>query len=353
MKKFCGDFPHYELTILILNLENSVIGTVHFKPGRGMLATILKFLITISPTFGTFAVITYCIHSQLKYRGASLQPASSWLPSSDNISKRNFEIFALRYTAVWIGAFTVVLATQAYEKFTENEYMYLCVTLATPFLLQPLIYPLVGEKNLPIWMRYSFKCNVWIAIFSFIGNYWYTHYFYSVLKASYSFPSHRLNDVPIALYFATHFYFVTYHTLSNMILRKIETTYEPSAYRTAFFWAAVFAFSYFTAFMETLTISSFPYYCFEDREMVFKIGSAFYGIYFIVSFPSFYRLDEKVNAQGGVLPHTLYQTVMESLGCSMAVLLLLDFCRLALQIPLSIGGVAYYVFDKKIKCSNM
>ena len=60
-------------------------------------------------------------------------------------------------------------------------------------------------------------------MFSFIGNYWYTHYFYSVLKARYTFPSHRLNDVPIALFFATHFYFVTYHTLSNLILRKIET----------------------------------------------------------------------------------------------------------------------------------
>jgi hypothetical protein len=71
--------------------------------------------------------------------------------------------------------------------------------------------------------RYSFKANLWIAIFSFIGNYWYTHYFYSVLGARYTFPSHRLNDVPIALYFATHFYFVTYHTFSNLLLRKIET----------------------------------------------------------------------------------------------------------------------------------
>jgi cycloeucalenol cycloisomerase len=247
----------------------------------------------------------------------------------------------------------IVLATQAYEHFTENEYMYLCVSLAAPFLLQPILFPVDGERNLPIWLRYSFKANVWIAIFSFIGNYWYTHYFYSVLKASYSFPSHRLNDVPIALYFATHFYFVTYHTFSNMILRKIETTYEPSVYRTAFFWAAVLAFSYFTAFMETLTISSFPYYCFEDRAMVYRVGSAFYGIYFIISFPVFYRLDEKVNAVGGVLPHTLYQTVMESLGCSMAVLLLLDFCRLALGIPLTVGGIAYYVFDKKIPCSNL
>ena len=28
--------------------------------------------------------------------------------------------------------------------------------------------------------RYSFKANLWIFIFGFIGNYWYTHYFYNV-----------------------------------------------------------------------------------------------------------------------------------------------------------------------------
>lgn len=318
-----------------------------------MAAVIVNFFSAYSPMFGTFTAITCTLFMHLKCRAPSNKVISSWLPSKDNIAKRNFEIFALYYTAIWICAFMIVLATQAYERFTENEYMILCVTLAAPFMLQPFIYPLEGERNLPIWLRYSFKANVWIAIFSFIGNYWYTHYFYSVLKASYSFPSHRLNDVPIALYFATHFYFVTYHTFSNMILRKIETTYEPSSYRSAFFWAALVAFSYFTAFMETLTISSFPYYCFEDRAMVYRIGSAFYGIYFIISFPVFYRLDEKVNAVSNVQPHTIYQTVMESLGCSMAVLLLLDFARLALGIPLTVRGTAYYIFDKKSHCSNL
>eukprot|EP01036_Dinobryon_divergens_P046988 gene46988-62915_t len=73
-----------------------------------------------------------------------------------------------------------------------------------------------------------------------------------------------------------------------MILRKIETRYAPGTARTVLFWSAVIAFSYFTAFMETLTISSFPYYSFEDRHMAYTVGSAFYGIYFLVSFPVFY-----------------------------------------------------------------
>lgn len=167
--------------------------------------------------------------------------------------------------------------------------MGLCVTLSLPFLLQPILMPSPSECNIPLFSRYSFKANVWIAIFSFIGNYWYTHYFYSVLQAKYTFSSWRLNDVPIPLFFATHFYFVLYHTLSNMILRKIESRYLPSKARTVFFWAVIFAFSYFTAFMETLTISSFPDYSFADQYMAYTVGSAFYGIYFIVSYPVFYR----------------------------------------------------------------
>ena len=206
--------------------------------------------------------------------------------------------------------FGVVIVFQMYEKFDANSYMKLCVSLALPFLLQPFVYPLPAESALPFYLRYSFKANLWIAIFSFIGNYWYTHYFYNVLQARYTFPAHRLNDVPIALYFATHFYFVTYHTFSNLMLRKIETSYLPGWKRTSFFWLTILAFSYFTAFMETLTISSFPYYSFQNKEMAYRLGSAFYGLYFIVSFPLFYRLDEHVNIKTGVKPHSVHQVSM-------------------------------------------
>lgn len=64
------------------------------------------------------------------------------------------------------------------------HYMFLCVGLALPFLLQPVFFPFSAEKCLPLCCRYSFKANVWLAIFSFIGSYWYTHYFYSVLGVS-------------------------------------------------------------------------------------------------------------------------------------------------------------------------
>ena len=118
--------------------------------------------------------------------------------------------------------------------------------------------------------------------------------FYSVLKAQYTMPSHGLNNVPIAMFFATHFYFQSYHLFSNALLRKDVTTYKKEGFRQAVLYiAVVVVFSYFTAFMETLTISSFPYYSFEDRAMAYMVGSAFYGIYFfLVSFPGFFVLDD-------------------------------------------------------------
>lgn len=142
--------------------------------------------------------------------------------------------------------------------------------------------------------------------------------------------------MPIPLYFATFFYFTTYHALSNALLRRATTGFRRDWCRAAFVCCLVLCLSYFTAFMETLTISSFPYYSFEDRAMAYTVGSAFYGIYFIVSFPAFFRLDE---FKAGQL--NLYQTIMDAFGAGMLILCLLDAVRLVLSQPLHIPGVLF------------
>ena len=43
-----------------------------------------------------------------------------------------------------------------------------------------------------------------------------------LLGARYTFPSWRLNDVPIPMFLATHAYFCFYHTLTNMALRRLR-----------------------------------------------------------------------------------------------------------------------------------
>jgi len=266
---------------------------------------------------------------------------SAWLPpQADSPAKRACEIWFLSYGCIWIMAFGVVIATGFYETMDKIHYMYLCVGLASPLLLQPLVAPSVTrDEGKPFWDRYCVKANLWIAIFSFIGNYWYTHYFYNVLKASYTFKSWDLNGVPIPLFFATHFYFTFYHTLSNMALRKTTTTYKAGTGRLLFKASLVLTMSYVTAFMEALTISGFPCYSFEDRYMAWVLGSWFYGIYFLVSFPMFLRVDEPAeegdSAAGGggggkPPPFSAFQAAVESLATGMVVLCLLDFVRVSL-----------------------
>ena len=93
----------------------------------------------------------------------------------------------------------------------------------------------------------------------------------------------------------------------------------------------VFVLALITAFMETWTISSVPYYSHKDKWAMYTVGSAFYGIYFYVSFPMFYRIyegEEKV-----VKRWKVSEAVIDSLGACMLVTVMLDLWRLV------IGGV--------------
>jgi len=260
------------------------------------------------------------------------QRGGSFLPPETNASKRAAELFALYYSPCWIVAVGIVIALQSFEQWKEWEYMYFCLACSLPCVLLPLVKPFKADVGTPIAQRYMTKFNLWIAIFSFIGNYWYTHYFYRILRADYTFPAHRLNDVPICLYFMTHAYFVFYHVLSNMALRYVKTAYVPGRARSLFITALVVVMAYTTAFMESLTICGFPYYKFEDVHMAYTVGSAFYAIYFLASFPMFLRVDEDVDKK-----FTLYQTAAEALAAGMLVLCALDFVRLFMGIPLFVG----------------
>ena len=94
----------------------------------------------------------------------------------------------------------------------------------------------------------------------------------------------------------THFYFCFYHVLGNCVLRRIATSLPATPQRLCFSVLAVLCAAYTTAFMETLTIAAYPCYKFDDFHRSATIGSAFYGIYFIVSFPMFYRLSGGTSA---------------------------------------------------------
>ena len=58
---------------------------------------------------------------------------------------------------------------------------------------------------------------------------------------------------------------------------------------------------------------------------MYSVGSLFYAIYFFVSFPMFFRMEEKPRPKW-----TVQKAALDSLAAGMLVTILLDFWRLAL-----------------------
>jgi cycloeucalenol cycloisomerase len=248
---------------------------------------------------------------------------------ADDAEKAWTEKIFFGLSAVWMSWFGMIVVTAAYEWFEEYEYMAVGLAMALPYVIVPALCRSQGGGEKKAWnMRYWVKANVWLAIISYVGNYFWTHYFYTLLKAKYTFKSWRLNDVPIAMFLCTHAYFCFYHTGTTLVLRRVWTgnyyLRRTKLGRVCVSTLLVAALAVFTAFMETWTISSFPYYTFENRSYAYTVGSVLYGIYFIVSFPMYYAVDEP--GQGAKM--TLWQTAVHSLGACMLVTILLDIWRL-------------------------
>ncbi|MEW5320021.1 MAG: hypothetical protein WDW38_011126 [Sanguina aurantia] len=92
----------------------------------------------------------------------------------------------------------------------------------------------------------------------------------------------------------------------------------------------ILVLAYATAYGETATIASFPYYSFVDRDRMYTVGSLFYAIYFFVSFPMFFIMDE----DSATHRWSVGQAALDSLAAGMLVTILLDLWRLC------IGGIA-------------
>ncbi|KAM7273850.1 hypothetical protein ACFE04_028514 [Oxalis oulophora] len=254
------------------------------------------------------------------------QCSGLWL--APNPSKRWGEIFFLCYTPFWLTlCLGIVVPFKLYENFTELEYLLLGLISALPSVLVPMLFPGKADRHLDWRCRYWVKATLWIMIFSYVGNYFWTHYFFKVLGASYTFPSWRMNDIPHTTFLLAHVCFLFYHVTSNIILRRVRNFVAgwPDKLQWIAQVACILVFSYFIAFLETFAIANFPYYEFVDRRSMYTVGSLFYAIYFFVSFPMFMRIDEKPGD-----PWDLSRVAIDSLGAAMLVTIILDLWRIFL-----------------------
>ena len=97
-----------------------------------------------------------------------------WLPCQEIArAKRRTELWFLGYGVLWISVMLIIIAFELYTLFDRIHYAVVLGALAAPLYLQPFLWPsLTGDENVGLLERYSFKANVWIGIFGFIGNYW-------------------------------------------------------------------------------------------------------------------------------------------------------------------------------------
>nr|ACJ04083.1 cyclopropyl isomerase [Solanum lycopersicum] len=261
-------------------------------------------------------------------KGNKVNSAAPSLWLAQNPSKRWGEVFFLLYTPFWLTlCLGIVVPFKLYEDFTEWEYLLVGLISALPALIVPMIFVGKADRNLAWKDRYWVKANLWIAIFTYVGNYFWTHYFFTVLGASYTFPSWKMNNVPHTTFLLAHVCSLFYHVSANMTLRRLQHAIAdlPENVQWAFKAGWILAYAYFIAYLETLAISNFPYYDFVDRAVMYKVGSLFYAIYFIVSYPMFFRVDEKPGDSWD-----LPRVSIDALGAAMLVTILLDLWRICL-----------------------
>lgn len=221
---------------------------------------------------------------------------------------------------------------------TQNLLMWVPYCLILPAFLR--------RRSGVAWHRsYWFKYNVYMFVYVFFATYFHTEYFFSTLGIRYHFPQvswyldsallgppeatalQTYQKIPPGMYFNAIAFFVVYHTYSVVLMRRVRTlTPQASPLLRRLLWTiTVAAAAYFFAWAETYfyvasSDLSRDNVWYVDLPRMLSIGSACYALYFLVSFPNVYRLDEDAGGERW----SLSRTVIEASAVSMIVLLLLD-----------------------------
>ncbi len=205
----------------------------------------------------------------------------------------------------------------------------------------------------PAWLRrdsgvkwrqsYWFKFNLYMFVFVFFVTYFHTEYFFDVLGLRYRFddvslyfdsamvgPSEETaaavyKKVPLGMYLNAVAFFVVYHVVAIVCMRRVRSMtngFGAAARRVA--WIVIVAISaLFFAWAETwlyITQAASENVWYVDLEAMLLWGSVFYSMYFLVSFPNVFRMDEEMSEPRW----SLSRTCLEASAAGAISLLLLD-----------------------------
>jgi cycloeucalenol cycloisomerase len=219
---------------------------------------------------------------------------------------------------------------------TQNLLMWLPYCFLLPWWLR-------RESGVPWSESYWFKFNVYMAVWVFWASYFHTEYFFEVLGLRYRFPevdvyfdsalvgpdeataAETFQKVPPGMYSNAIAFFIVYHTLAVICMRRVRTmtlSWSIAAQRVT--WTViVLTTALFFAWAETrlyMTDDAAANVWYIDLPRMLKWGSIFYAMYFVVSFPNVYRLDENPKEPRW----SISRTVIEASFVGIVSLLLLD-----------------------------
>lgn len=204
---------------------------------------------------------------------------------------------------------------------------------------------------LPLWLRrnsgvpwqqsYWFKTNLFMFWWIFIATYVHTEYFFQMLGLRYRFEDVTLyfdsaligpddstalaahQKVPLGMYLNSVAFFIVYHNSAIIFMRRIRAlTAGWGSLARRLSWSLIVLFTaVFWAWAETwmyITDNAAGNVWYENLDKMLIYGSLYYSLYFIVSFPMFYRLDEDSERW------TLGRVLIEASAVGMLSMLLID-----------------------------
>ncbi len=211
---------------------------------------------------------------------------ATWFDASDS-DRAWVEKFFLLYSPFWMIAIGLCMVLADLKHWSDVPYLVLGLAIALPPVLLPFrLAPSARAKVL------AAKLNLWIWLFSFAGNYFFTRYFMDLLGLRYAYPT-RLNlgailvgqhrgEIPFLMFLLTQAYFLTYHALIFVAWRRAKRA-----------WPVLIALACTCAFMETAAMASpliADLFWYENKERMLTTGTLFYGSVFLISAPLLFRL---------------------------------------------------------------
>lgn len=238
-----------------------------------------------------------------------------------NVAKRRLERLFLAFTPLWTGAVGIVLLTGAFRRWGDVGLMLLGLGMALPLWALPFVL----EREQPLAARYTVKATLFLALLSFIQNYFGAPLFFRFFGMEYRFnATFSGNGSPWFLSLMTVAYFSTYFGIMQALLRRADAWLATSTVRTPLARkllraAACMALGYSMAFLETLFMANEMlrgYFAYADKGRMLKAGSLCYGTLLALALPLYASIDEDP-AQ----PTPLSAVLWRALGVNMLVLI--------------------------------